>query len=190
MQWRNTTGQWGALPKGQHWLGAALILAMLYLGYDMTHWIAGSAARFDAYQLHKSIGFCLLALTLLRGLWLLCDPGPVLPESIPAWERRASLIGHGTLYALVFAMLLSGWLMVSAAPLPVPSRVFGLVTVPNLVRPNAALFTWSKTAHELLSQLLMTAIILHVIAALKHHFIDGNDILKRILPFGGPGGAG
>lgn len=184
MRLRNTPDSWGAVAKVLHWVGAALILAMLGLGLTMVHVQMSSGAKFEAYQLHKSTGFLVLAVTLARGLWRMANSPPAPPESVRPWERRLARALHVGLYVLILAMITSGWLMVSASPLPIPTHLpFGF-TVPNLTGPNALIEARAKFTHEILSKLIIAALALHVMGALKHNFVDHDGVLSRMLPFG------
>ena len=184
MKLRNTPDNWGAVAKLLHWVAAALILAMLGLGLTMVHVQMSSSAKFEAYQLHKSTGFLVLAMTLTCGLWRAANCLPAPPESVRPWERRLARSLHLGLYVLIPAMIVSGWLMVSASPLAIPTHLpFGFI-VPNLTGPNALIEAQAKFAHEVLSKLVIAAIALHVTGALKHHFIDHDGVLLRMLSFG------
>ena len=182
-----------------HWAIAISVLFMLPLGFVM-HLRAehgdASQALFDAYQLHKSIGLTVLALTLVRLAWRLMNPPPPLPDHMPAWERFAARATHWGFYVLTIALPLSGWLYVSAgwsihddAPLPVPTHYFGLFEVPALlgltqasadVRASAAEAAF--TAHWLLAYAAIALAALHVAAALKHHFFDRDETLAHMVP--------
>jgi cytochrome b561 len=184
MNLRNTHESWGAVAKLLHWAGAALILAMLGLGLTMVHAQMSSGAKFEAYQLHKSTGFLVLTVTFARGLWRMANSPPAPPDGMKPWERRLARASHLGLYLLILAMIASGWLMVSASPLPVPTHLpFGFI-VPNLTGPNALIAARAKFIHGILSKLVIAAMALHVTGALKHHFIDHDGVLSRILPFG------
>jgi len=184
MRLRNTAARWGAVAKLLHWIGAALVLAMLGLGLVMVHASITSGPKFEAYQLHKSTGFLVLAVTLMRGLWRMANSLPALPDGMSPWERRLAQALHLGLYVLILGMIASGWLMVSASPLPMPTHLPLGLTVPNLTGPNALIEARAKFTHEVLSKLVIGAVALHVTGALKHHFIDHDGVLLRMLPFG------
>jgi cytochrome b561 len=184
MRLRNTPESWGAVAKVLHWLGAALILAMLGLGLIMVHAGIASGQKFEAYQLHKSTGVLILVVTLARGLWRGANSPPALPDGMRPWERRLARTLHLGLYVLILAMIASGWLMVSASPLPIPIHLPLGFTLPNLTGPNAHIEARAKFTHEVLSKLVIGVIALHVTGALKHHFIDHDGVLSRMLPSG------
>ena len=143
----------------------------------------GAGAKFEAYQLHKSTGFLVLAVMLVRGLWRIANPPPAPPAGTRPWERRLALALHRGFYILIAAMIGSDWPMVTASPLPLPARLPGGFVVPNLTGPNALLEARTKVVREVVSKLLIAAIGLHVAAALKHQFADKDTVLLRMLPF-------
>ncbi len=183
MTLRNTRESWGSVAKTLHWTAAACIFAMLGLGLTMVHGTLGAGAKFETYQLHKSTGFLVLAVMLARTLWRIANPPPAPIVGTSPWERRLALALHLGFYVLIGAMIASGWIMVSASPLPLPAHLPGGFVVPNLTGPNTLLEARSKFIHEAVSKLLIAAIGLHVAAALKHHFAAKDTVLLRMLPF-------
>ena len=183
MMMRNSGGRWGYVAKALHWSAAALIITMLGLGLTMVHGGLGSGAKFETYQLHKEIGFFVLAVMLVRGLWRMANSSPAFPAAMRPWARQLARAFHLSFYILIAAMIASGWLMVSASPLPFPTHLPGGFIVPNLTGPNTLLEARSKLIHEVLSKLLIAAIGVHIAAALKHHFVDKDRVLLRMLPF-------
>ena len=182
-----------------HWAIAVAILFMIPMGLWM-HESAEhgdvSARLFSAYQLHKSIGLTVLALSLVRLGWRLMNPPPPMPAHMPGWERFAAVATHWAFYALMIGLPLTGWLYVSAgwsihdeAPLPVATHWFGLFQVPALfglnqadlgVREDAA--EAALTAHAYLAYAALGLAALHVAAALKHQFFDRDEVLAHMLP--------
>jgi cytochrome b561 len=110
------------------------------------------------------------------------NPVPDLTAETKPWERVLARVSHFLLYALIFAMPLTGWMMSSARNFPV--SWFKLFQFPDLVAPSDRTFQLMNDLHHLLFSVLVTVALLHVAGALKHHFIDRNDVLKRMLPFG------
>jgi cytochrome b561 len=174
--------RWGASTIALHWLSAVLVLTLLGLGWFMVHGDLDAPRKFDLYQLHKSLGFLSLALLLLRLGARFAEPPPPAPPAMTNWERRLAGLTHAALYALPLVAFLSGWLLVSTARIAIPTRFFDLFVVPNLVGANAALSANMAFWHYVVSRLIMGLLVLHVAAALKHHLIDRDDILIRMLP--------
>ena len=141
-------------------------------------------AKLQALAWHKSFGLTILALAVIRLVWRWTNPVPDLSTETRPWERVLAKISHLLLYALIFALPLTGWMMSSAKNYPV--SWFSLFQVPDLVAPSETLFNQMRHLHHLLFDVLVVVAVLHVAGALKHHFVDRNDVLKRMLPFGGP----
>jgi len=182
-----------------HWAIAAAIVANLALGWWMHHAIDDAALQVRAiagYQLHKSLGLTILALTLLRLGWRLAHRPPLLPEGMSAWERLAARTVHWAFYALMIVVPLSGWTYASAqwrgdAPLSVPTRWFGLFEVPHLFDARAvglaerkAIAARNLAAHFWLAWITGGLLVLHVAAALKHSWLDRDTVLASMLPAG------
>jgi cytochrome b561 len=177
---RNTTARWGAIAQTFHWVIVVLIITQfvliniegtLPLGLQKLIWLAR----------HKSVGITILGLAVLRLIWRWLNPTPELPDTLKPYERVLAKVTHVGLYALLFIMPLTGWMMSSARNFPV--SWFNLVQLPDLVGPNRALYDTLHTTHAVLAWLLVGVAILHVLAALKHHFVLKDDTLRRMLPF-------
>ena len=162
-----------------HWIIAALVLANLVLGVSMVP-LHISPRKLNWYLWHKSIGTTVFLLTSLRLAWRLTHPPPAaLP--MPAWQQRAAWLSHHALYVLLFAIPLSGWVYSSSTGVQVVP--FGLVPLPDLVGKDKALAESLRLLHVGLNTLLASLVLLHSAAALKHHFIDRDGVLARMLPF-------
>lgn len=162
-----------------HWLGVLLILALAVIGLVMVDLERGTNLRGTLYALHKSLGITVLALAVLRGLLRLATRAPA-PLAGPAWQLRLARTSHGLLYALMFAVPLSGWLLNSVAGQPLPW--FGLVDLPALAAKNADLRKPADTAHVVLFWMLAGLVCVHALAALYHHGLRGDATLRRMLP--------
>ncbi|MXN67252.1 cytochrome b [Stappia sp. GBMRC 2046] len=182
---RNTTGGYGAVAIAFHWTMAVLLLVLVGLGLYMTGLEQNDPSLFPLYQLHKSLGLAALALAVLRLGWRTVNPSPRLPQTMPRLEKAAAHLGHAGLYALMLAIPLSGWLMVSASPWGIPTVFFNLFNVPHLPVPDAlgekaAAEALLKEVHEVLGWFLIVLVGLHAAAALKHHFISRDTVLRRM----------
>jgi cytochrome b561 len=182
-----------------HWMIALGILFMIPLGFWMHRAItdpALSQTTFAAFQLHKSLGLTILALSLIRLAWRLGHKPPPLNPEMPAWENFAAQATHWLFYVLIIAMPLTGWLYVStdwSAPydrvFAIPTLWFGLVQIPDLpgfanasVETRRAAGEAAFNAHAFLAFGALALIALHVAAALKHHFINKDDTLAHMVP--------
>lgn len=174
--------RWGVSTIALHWLSAVLVIGLLALGWFMVHGGLEAATTFDLYQLHKSLGFLSLVLLAPRFVARLAERAPPAPPRMGAWERRLARLTHATFYALLLIAVFSGWLRVSSAIIPIPTRFFDLFVIPNLVGPDGSLSDAASLLHYGVSRLLIGLIVLHVGAALKHHFFDRDDVLVRMLP--------
>lgn len=170
---------WHTLSKALHWLIAALILVMAWLGLTMGD-LPNGPDKIATYALHKSIGLSILALAALRLLWRLYAGAPAPVASTPRWQARIAGVTHVALYALLLALPLSGWLLNSAAGFPL--QWFGLFNLPALAGRDEALHAVAEEAHELLFWALAGLVVLHAAAALYHHLVLGDATLARMLP--------
>ncbi len=167
-----------ATAKALHWGIAVLIFGMLGLGFYMTG-LDLSPTKLQLYSWHKWVGVSVFVLVVLRLVWRLTHRPPALPAHMSALERLAAHAGHHLLYVLMFAIPLSGWLMSSAKGFQ--TLWFGVLPLPDLVAKDRALGDLLQTAHLMLNFVLIAVVLGHVGAALKHHFIDKDDVLTRML---------
>lgn len=179
MNWRNTTDRYGAVAIGLHWVVAILVIVLLVVGLVMTGMKPGPD-MLRIYATHKSIGITVLALAVLRLTWKLANPHPAALPTHRQWEKLLAKAVHIFLYFAIVAMPLSGWIMSSAKGFPV--SVFGWFTLPDLVPPDKDLTKAASQFHEMLAYSLIVAIVLHFSGALKHHLIDKDGTLRRMLP--------
>ena len=177
MRLKNSDTQFGSMAMGLHWLMALLIIGMLTLGLYMVT-LPISLQKLKLYGWHKEYGFIILALAFFRLSWRLINVNPRL--TLPILEQIAARLVHWAFYGFLFAMPITGWLITSASG--IHSSFFGLFTMPNLIGPNKELLEWFGWMHRWLAYGLIAAIVMHTLAALKHHFYDKDDILRRMLP--------
>jgi len=164
-----------------HWLIAVAILGLLVAGFVMTGMKPGSPQQFQLYQIHKSVGMLVLALSLVRLGWRLGHPPPPPPVAMSALERGAAHLAHWVLYGLMLAMPLAGWAAVSTSPFNIPTVLFGLIGLPHLPLPRDA-NAFAKLTHLTGAWIMIVTLLGHAGAALRHHFILRDDVLLRMLP--------
>jgi len=162
-----------------HWLIALMLFGMFGLGLYMTE-LPLSPTKLKLYSYHKWAGVTLFLLVLLRLGWRVTHTPPALPLSMPAWQVRAAAAGHHLLYILMIAAPLSGWLMSSAKGFQ--TVWFGVLPLPDLLDKNEALGDTLLLVHRFLNYFFMAVVIGHILAAIKHHFIDRDGLLSRMLP--------
>jgi len=179
MQWRNSPHRFGLVSILLHWTVALTVFGLFGLGLWMRGLDYYSPWYRAAPDLHKGIGILLFLVMLLRLAWRLCSPPPAPLASHGPLVRRASKIGHGLLYLGLFALMSAGYLISTADGQPI--EVFGGFQVPALLSglPNQA--DVAGEVHEWLAWALVGLAILHALAALKHHFIDRDATLVRML---------
>lgn len=176
MRWKNSETRYGVIAILFHWIMAVLLIGLLVLGWYMVQLPIG-LDKLKAYGWHKEYGLLALWLVILRLAWRITNITPHL--TLPRWEVIAARSVHWLFYIIMFAMPITGWLLTSAAGLN--ASFFGLFVLPNLVAPSDTLLELFEEIHEALGYTLAAIIILHISAALKHHFINKDDILRRMI---------
>lgn len=181
------TARYSSVAVALHWAIAVLILGQIAGGLYMHNLPNSAAIKFPLYQLHKSFGLSILALTVLRLAWRLAHKVPVLPATTPRWQKIAARATHGAFYALLILTPLAGWAMVSVSPTGIPTVWFGLVEIPHLpffegVADRGAAEDAIAERHEFLAFTILFLLALHVGAALKHGFFDRDGVLRSMAP--------
>jgi cytochrome b561 len=177
---RNTTVRWGSLAQLLHWVIVALIITQFVLA-NLEGDLPLGMAKLAMLARHKSVGITILALAIIRLIWRWTNPTPELPNTLRPYERVLAKFTHFMLYALLIAMPITGWIMSSARKFPV--SWFSLIQLPDLVAPSRPLYEAMHETHEILAWTLVGVAVLHAAAAIKHHFILKDDVLRRMLPF-------
>jgi len=176
MQIKNSTTRFGIVAILLHWIIAVLIIGLLALGLYMIA-LPISLEKLKLYGWHKEYGLLALFLAIFRIVWRLSNQTPEL--ALPWLEKVAARSMHWAFYCFMFAMPITGWLITSSAGLP--ASFFDLFTLPNLVAPDESKRIFFQWVHQWLGYALIAAITLHCAAALKHHFINKDDILRRMI---------
>jgi cytochrome b561 len=171
--------RYSSLQKWLHWGMALLIVVMIGVGLTMTRMAEGRVTN-GLYELHKSFGVVVFTLAILRLLlrWVSGAPQPV--PTVPLWQRTAARLSHGALYALIIAVPLAGWFATSFCCGPV--KLFWTVDITAPVFADEALAKAVFWLHLGLALSLAGLVLVHVAAALQHHFIRRDETLRRMLP--------
>ncbi|TIU13312.1 MAG: cytochrome b [Mesorhizobium sp.] len=177
----NTATRYGWAMIILHWLIGLIFIGQFVLGFVMMR-IDSQRTSFELIQLHKSFGFLLLGLVILRIAWRVGNAAPALPPSVGTLERKAAPLAHLALYAFQVALPLSGWALVSVSTLEIPTMPFNQFVMPDLplAESDAAESFWSA-AHWYLAYAGIALVALHLLAAMRHHFLLRDSVLTRII---------
>jgi len=173
---KNSTTHFGKIAIILHWIMALILICLLILGLYMVRLPIG-LEKLKMYGWHKEYGILALMLVIVRLTWRITNKIPEL--NIPLLEKIAARAVHWLFYVFMFALPITGWFITSAAGLPV--SFFGLFVLPNLVSPDPQSLALYQQIHKWLGYGLIATFFLHSAAALKHHFINKDDILRRML---------
>lgn len=186
---RNTPDRYGVVAMTLHWLIAAMVLINIGLGLYFTDLPQDYPGKSLFTQTHKSIGLTVLMLSILRLIWRLMNPQPPLPPGVGPLVRITSKTVHWIFYFLLVAIPLAGWSIVSVSPLNIPTQYFWQFVWPHIGFLNAlpadernSLLPIFVNTHNTLAFLALALIVLHVGAALYHHVIRKDSVLRRMLP--------
>jgi cytochrome b561 len=175
----NTPPRYGRVAMLLHWLAAALIVAGAALGLTMTE-LPLSPAKLRYYAWHKWLGITVFLVAAVRLAWRTIASPPPFPASMKPAQARAARAVHWTLYGLMLAIPVSGWIYSSATGVSV--SYLNLVPLPNLVPKDKALAGVLLAVHQALNGVLAVGVLLHVAAAVKHQWIDRDGVMSRMLP--------
>ena len=173
----NTT--YTAIAKLFHWGMAFVFAGLIAIGFVMTD-MPLSPEKLQYYAWHKWAGVSVFVLVWLRLVWRVLNPPPVYPSTMLPLVKGVAHLGHVVLYGLMIVIPVSGWLMSSAKG--VPTVWFGVLPLPDLLEKDKELGHLLREVHEVLNFVLLFLLAGHAAAALKHHWVDKDDILKRMLP--------
>lgn len=173
---------WGAISIALHWLVAICVFGLFGLGWWMTGLDYYHAWYKQGPDLHKSIGVMVLGLLLLRLVWRLFNGRPAPLPTHGEWEIRLTHLVHLLLYLLLFAIITSGYLISTADGRPI--SVFDWFELPPLQLGIEQQADIAGTIHWYLALILISLVVVHAAGAMKHHFIDKDETLKRMLRTG------
>jgi cytochrome b561 len=175
----NSSTQYGSLARFFHWAIAVLVIVTIPIALTMLRIGEGKLQNF-LFVVHESIGLTIFVLAVLRVVWRLVEPPPRLPASIPPGRATLAHINHWLLYLLLFLMPVTGYLSVVAGGYPL--NFFALFDVPRLVEKSESLAKFTESAHLWLQYGVYALVLIHVAAALHHHFFRRDGVLRRMWP--------
>ncbi|WP_240704756.1 cytochrome b [Croceicoccus sediminis] len=167
--------RYNAVARFLHWTIAVIIIGNIIGGFfhDALEDVV------NVMPLHKSFGLTVLVLSLVRLGWRMAHRAPPLPAHTPAWERGAAHLTHALFYVLMIGLPMTGWLVSSGSKYPL--NWFGLFDVPKFgITPDGAIDGFAHEAHEIMGWVAVALIVLHVGAALRHHFVLKDNVLRRM----------
>lgn len=193
MALRNTTDGWGWMARLLHWVIGVMIIGLLCVGFFMVEGLGDDSdsllLRLELTQTHKSFGFTVFCLALIRLIWRAVNPTPKLPAGMSKMEIALAHGGHAALYLAMIGMPVTGWLMSTSSPLNdvdayirIPNMVFGLFEMPDpWPKGSEELSEFWGMIHGALAWVLVVLMLGHVAAALKHHFVNRDTVLRRMI---------
>lgn len=177
--------RYNTVATAMHWIIALLLILQIYVG-----WTFGDMARGPARDLwfdwHKTLGFAILVLSVVRLTWRLIDPPPALPPEIPRGEKFAANLSHIAFYVILIGLPLTGWAAIStgrAALTSTMTSLVGALSWPLIPGLPHTMHEPMEQVHELLVKVTYALVILHIGAALKHQFLDKGRMTGRLWPF-------
>lgn len=180
---RNDRAQWGVVSQLLHWLIAIMVFAQIALALIFKQLRPGPEL-FALIGAHKSLGLAILVVVVIRLIWRWFNPVPDLPSTLRPYERFLARFTHGALYFLLIAMPLTGWFGSAASGFTI--RWFNLFEVPNPIAKDVSLGHALYLTHSILAVALGVILVLHIAAAIRHHFVLKDNTLRRMLPGVGP----
>ncbi len=180
MPFRNTPDRFGFLARLFHWLIFLLLIGSFTIAWSMQDMPLG-LLKLKMYSWHKWVGATIFIVVILRLLWRLANAVPEPPAGTPRWQRASAGLSHFLLYAILIVMPLTGWIMSSMKNLPLV--YLGLVPIPSPFGKNEKWAEILEEVHGTLGLALLILVGIHVLAALYHHFILRDNVLRRMLPW-------
>ena len=175
----NTPHQYGAIARALHWWSALFFFVMFFVGLYMTDLEKTDPLRGSLFQFHISLGILIFGLTVIRILWKLKEVQPDFPATMSETQIKIAKATYGLLYLLLLLIPLSGYVIVTTAGKN--PGFFGLFELPNLIGKDEALHEQAEEVHEFLAWTAILLVAGHILMALKHHFIDKDNLLLKML---------
>lgn len=172
--------QYGLLAKTFHWVTAILLIAVVPIAWYMSELEKTDPARAYWHTMHRSIGLTILALTVLRVIWMRIAPPPPMDDAVARIQKIIAHATHGLLYVALLAMPLSGYITSAAKGREI--SFFWLYKVPQLIPINEDLAHFAHELHEAGQWALFALLGLHVLSAIFHGVVKKDDMIYRMVP--------
>lgn len=179
---RNTTAEWGAIQQLFHWLVVLAVLAQLVLGFSYAGLPSESATWQQLFPIHTTLGLSIGLVMLLRLVWRLLNPVPMLPDTLKPWQKTLARTTHWLFYLLLIGLPIGGYLLVSTHGQPVPFYGWSLPPL-MAIADNELLHATIWTLHAAGSFLVILLVLMHILGALRHEWQLRDDVLRRMTPF-------
>ena len=179
MNIRNSKDRFGFVSIVLHWLIAVIMIGLIGVGWYMVRLSDEDVWYWRLLDLHEAVGMSLLILFPLKIVWRVVSPNPALLPSLASWERSTAIMVRGLLIIAIAVIPLSGFLFVATNGEAV--RLYDLITIPDMGSVSKLTREWLSDIHYYGSYGCAGFILLHALAALKHHFIDRNATLRRMM---------
>ncbi len=179
MRFTNSQTCYGLISKILHWLIAFLMLFLIGLGWFMVDLSYYDVRSQSTLHWHRSWGLVVIGLAVVALAWRFYSPRPLYSSTLKPWEKRSASVVHRLLFALMFLLPVTGYLISSSAGEAIP--FFAGTTVPVLIDVSEVVRDWAIESHYYLAYGGFILIAIHVSAVLKHHFVDGEDTFKKML---------
>ena len=166
-----------------HWVMALLIIGQI-AGGKVMHAMDPAPAKYELFQLHKSFGITILILSVARLIWRLTHRPPALPSGMKPFERLGAKLSHIGFYVFMIGTPIAGWILVSSTPQQITTKLFKTIIWPDFpgITRSEALSEQMSSVHEYMAIAIVILLALHIGAALKHHFVNRDDVLSRMIP--------
>jgi cytochrome b561 len=180
MQIRNTRQRWGGVTQTLHWLVVLLVLSQLTVGFTLGDLPQNDPLAPKLFPVHTTLGISIFLIMVLRLLWRLGNRVPLLPDTLPPWQKWLAHANHWLFYILLIGLPIGGYLVVSGHGHPVPFFIWQL---PPVIGKSERLANLIMILHASGAVVLTVLIVLHVSAALRHALLLRDGVLRRMTPF-------
>ena len=178
MRFRNSTTDYGLISKSLHWLLAVIMIGLIGVGWYMVRLSDEDVLYWRLLDLHEAVGLSLFILFPLKLVWMVLSPNPKILPSLAAWELGAAIVVRWLFIIAIVVIPLSGFLFVATNGEAV--RIYDLITIPDIGEASKNARDWLSDIHYYGSYSCAALVAIHILAALKHHIVDGNATLRRM----------